>query len=80
MDLKLVEPVKISPETRESVINILKDLLAQAERGEIVEVNVIYDTVDGKWGSVGSYAKDCRKTAVTLIELGMRRLGFGGGS
>lgn len=62
---------------QEDVVATLKAVLKRAEAGEILEVNIAYDTVEGGWGTTASRAGNCRLSAAMLMELAMRRLGFG---
>lgn len=56
-----------------ATIELLEDLLERAKKGEINQINVVYDTGE-KWGSVSSYSNDTRKVSAMLIELGVRGL------
>ena len=59
----------VKPEPREAVVSILRDLLAQAERGEITGVSVAVEYSDGGTGT----AHRCERPRLALGTLEILR-------
>jgi hypothetical protein len=77
MGLKIVEFPIPDNEHKGSAIAVLEEMLERARNGEINSVEVMFSSADGEWGTTSSLGVDVRLSAAMLIELGMRRLGFG---
>ena len=77
MTLSLVGITSEREEQLASVIQTLEDMLDRANRGEIESVEIVFSSVGGGWGTTASTGTDCRQNAAMLMELAMRRLGFG---
>lgn len=77
MSLKVIELPTALDARKQDAIAVLEDMLERAKAGEIEFVEIIYSSVGGNWGTTASEAPDCRVSAAMLMELAMRRLGFG---
>ena len=77
MALSLVRITSEREERLASVVQTLEDILDRANRGEIEAVEIVFSSVGGGWGTTASTGIDCRHSAAMLMELAMRRLGFG---
>lgn len=66
---------------QQSIVDTLERVLEMANRGELQSVEIIYTEAGGKnWDTVASASPDSRISAAMLMELAIRRLGFGGQS
>jgi predicted sugar kinase len=79
MGLSLIGITTEKQERIESVIRTLEEMLDRAYDGEIESVEIIFSSIGGGWGTTASTSIDCRSSAAMLMELAIRRLGFGGG-
>lgn len=72
------EPIQLashrgaSPECAE----ILRDMAAQAERGEVISVTVMYERPDGSVGNWQSGTQSRLRMAGALLDAAVRRLGY----
>lgn len=63
---------------QQSILDTLEMLLEMANKGELQSVEIIYTKTGGKsWDTVASSSPDSRISAAMLMELAIRRLGFG---
>jgi hypothetical protein len=77
MALKIIEFPTPNNEYKYSAIAVLEELLERARNGEINSIEIMFATTNGEWGTAASIGVDVRLSAAMLIELAMRRLGFG---
>lgn len=77
MSLKIVDLPTALDARKQNAVKVLEDMLERACAGEIESVEIIYSSVGGSWGTTASESHDVRLSAAMLMELAMRRLGFG---
>lgn len=77
MSLKIVELPTALDARKQAAVEVLEDMLERARAGEIESVEIIYSSVGNGWGTTASESPDVRLSAAMLMELAMRRLGFG---
>lgn len=70
------EPVLIRSRQCRDAAEILRDMAAQAERGEIVSVCVLYERPDATIGNWQSGTTSRTRMAGALLEAAVQRLGF----
>lgn len=62
--------------TAKQAAEILRDMAAMAERGDIVAVTVVYENRDGGIQNWQSGATSVNKMAGALLDAAIRRLGY----
>lgn len=64
------------PERQHAMAKALRSLADQAERGELLEVVVVYRTADNQSGSYQSHTASRTQMAGALLNAAVRRLGY----
>lgn len=77
MTVKDIREARLERKDEKSLLAVVDELRDRVIAGEIESITMLVELMDGSFYTAGSTTEDRCKTAGTLLEMAVQRLGYG---